>query len=212
MRLRVAWADQLRIIPCRDELADVAADLPGPLGPESEALNSCTGPVMGRAVASGAFQTDTNAIEALNRQLQGDEDQGSFLTEDATRKLIYLAILKAVPQWTRGWTKPCWRSKSTSKTACPTNSYTVTRTPSVVSNGFRVRYRVEAKCAQLVRHVCHRWLSGLAVDLDEESLEPVSEHVVVISGDHVTGCLYVNGVGVRDEFEHVSQAGVADDV
>jgi putative transposase len=50
----------------------------------------------------------TNAIEALNRQLRkAIKTKGSFPTEDAARKLIYLAILNAVPQWTRtrGWTK-----------------------------------------------------------------------------------------------------------
>jgi putative transposase len=50
----------------------------------------------------------TNAIEALNRQLRkAVKTKGSFPTEDAARKLIYLAILNAVPQWTRtrGWTK-----------------------------------------------------------------------------------------------------------
>jgi putative transposase len=33
--------------------------------------------------------------------------KGSFPTEDAARKLVYLAIQNAVPQWTRtrGWTK-----------------------------------------------------------------------------------------------------------
>jgi hypothetical protein len=33
--------------------------------------------------------------------------KGSFPSEDAARKLIYLAIQNAVPQWTRtrGWTK-----------------------------------------------------------------------------------------------------------
>lgn len=33
--------------------------------------------------------------------------KGSFPTEDAARKLIYLAIQNAVPQWTRtrGWAK-----------------------------------------------------------------------------------------------------------
>jgi chromosome partitioning protein len=30
--LRVAWADRLRIVPCTDELADIAADLPAALG------------------------------------------------------------------------------------------------------------------------------------------------------------------------------------
>jgi putative transposase len=50
----------------------------------------------------------TNAIEALNRQLRkAVKTKGSFPTEDAARKLIYLAIHNAVPQWTRtrGWTK-----------------------------------------------------------------------------------------------------------
>jgi putative transposase len=50
----------------------------------------------------------TNAIEALNRQLRkAIKTKGSFPTEDAARKLIYLAIQNAVPQWTRtrGWTK-----------------------------------------------------------------------------------------------------------
>jgi putative transposase len=50
----------------------------------------------------------TNAIEALNRQLRkAVKTKGSFPSEDAARKLIYLAIQNAVPQWTRtrGWTK-----------------------------------------------------------------------------------------------------------
>jgi putative transposase len=50
----------------------------------------------------------TNAIEALNRQLRKTiKTKGSFPSEDAARKLIYLAIQNAVPQWTRtrGWTK-----------------------------------------------------------------------------------------------------------
>jgi putative transposase len=50
----------------------------------------------------------TNAIEALNRQLRkAIKTKGSFPSEDAARKLIYLAIGNAVPQWTttRGWTK-----------------------------------------------------------------------------------------------------------
>jgi putative transposase len=50
----------------------------------------------------------TNAIEALNRQLRkAVKTKGHFPTEDAARKLIYLAITNAVPQWTRtrGWTK-----------------------------------------------------------------------------------------------------------
>jgi transposase-like protein len=50
----------------------------------------------------------TNAIEALNRQLRkAVKTKGHFLSKDAARKLSYLAIQNAVPQWTstRGWTK-----------------------------------------------------------------------------------------------------------
>ena len=50
----------------------------------------------------------TNAIEALNRQLRkAVKTKGHFPTEDAARKLLYLALHNAVPQWTRtrGWTK-----------------------------------------------------------------------------------------------------------
>ena len=50
----------------------------------------------------------TNAIEALNRQLRkAVKTKGHFPSEDSARKLIYLAIQNAVPQWTRtrGWTK-----------------------------------------------------------------------------------------------------------
>jgi putative transposase len=50
----------------------------------------------------------TNAIEALNRQLRkAVKTKGSFPSEEAATKLIYLAIHNAVPQWTRtrGWTK-----------------------------------------------------------------------------------------------------------
>jgi putative transposase len=50
----------------------------------------------------------TNAIEALNRQLRkAVKTKGHFPTEDAARKLVYLAIQNAVPQWThtRSWTK-----------------------------------------------------------------------------------------------------------
>ncbi len=50
----------------------------------------------------------TNAIEALNRQLRkAVKTKGHFPSEDAARKLVYLAIQNAVPQSTRtrGWTK-----------------------------------------------------------------------------------------------------------
>jgi putative transposase len=49
----------------------------------------------------------TNAIEALNRQLRkAIKTKGHFPNEDAARKLIYLALHNAVPQWTRtrNWT------------------------------------------------------------------------------------------------------------
>jgi putative transposase len=49
----------------------------------------------------------TNAIEALNRQLRKAlKTKGHFPNEDAARKLIYLAVTNAVPQWTRcrNWT------------------------------------------------------------------------------------------------------------
>jgi putative transposase len=50
----------------------------------------------------------TNAIEALNRQLRkAIKTKGSFPSEDAARKLVYLALQNATPQWTRcrSWTK-----------------------------------------------------------------------------------------------------------
>src|SRR5881227_2919133 len=50
----------------------------------------------------------TNLIEALNRQLRKSiKTKGHFPTEEAARKLIYLAITNATPKWTRvaGWTK-----------------------------------------------------------------------------------------------------------
>jgi putative transposase len=56
----------------------------------------------------------TNAIEALNRQLRkAIKTKGSFPSEDAARKLVYLAIQNAAPQWTRtrGWTKALLASK-----------------------------------------------------------------------------------------------------
>jgi len=56
----------------------------------------------------------TNAIEALNRQLRkAVKTKGRFPSEDAARKLMYLAIQNAVPQWTRtrGWTKALLASK-----------------------------------------------------------------------------------------------------
>jgi putative transposase len=49
----------------------------------------------------------TNAIEALNRQLRkAIKTKGSFPNEDSARKLVYLALQNATPQWTRtrNWT------------------------------------------------------------------------------------------------------------
>ena len=61
--------------------------------------------------AASTLHTDTNAIEnaieALNRQLRkAIKTKGSFPTEDAARKLVYLATQNATPQWTktRNWT------------------------------------------------------------------------------------------------------------
>jgi transposase-like protein len=73
-----------------------------------ETLNSCNGPVVGSGGIYPSFIPDTNAIEALNRQLRkAVKTKGSFPTEDAARKLLFLAIQNAGPQWTRtrGWTK-----------------------------------------------------------------------------------------------------------
>jgi transposase-like protein len=53
------------------------------------------------------FIPDTNAIEALNRQLRkAVKTKGHFPSEDAARKLLFLAIQNAVPAWTRtrNWT------------------------------------------------------------------------------------------------------------
>ena len=57
--------------------------------------------------ASWPFIPVTNAIEALNRQLRkAIKTKGHFPNEDAARKLVYLALQNAVPQWTqtRNWT------------------------------------------------------------------------------------------------------------
>jgi transposase-like protein len=70
-------------------------------------LNTCNGPVGGARRHLPPFIPDTNAIEALNRQLRkAIKTKGSFPNEDAARKLVYLALQNAVPQWTRtrNWT------------------------------------------------------------------------------------------------------------
>jgi len=66
----------------------------------------------------------TNAIEALNRQLRkAVKTKGHFPTEDAARKLLYLAIQNAVPNGPEpaAGRKPSSRSKSNSEIAYPTN-------------------------------------------------------------------------------------------
>ena len=63
-----------------------------------EALNSCNGPVMRRRWHLPPFIPDTNAIEALNRQLRkAIKTKGSFPNEDAARKLVYLAPAERRP-------------------------------------------------------------------------------------------------------------------
>ena len=72
-----------------------------------DTLNSCNGQVGGTQRHLLPFIPDTNAIEALNRQLRkAVKTKGHFPTEDAARKLLYLAIQNAVPAWTRtrNWT------------------------------------------------------------------------------------------------------------
>ena len=64
-------------------------------------------PVVGHGKHPPPFIRDTNAIEALNRQLRkAIKTKGHFPNEEAARKLIYLAIVNAVPAWTRtrNWT------------------------------------------------------------------------------------------------------------
>ena len=64
-------------------------------------------PTRWEASSSPAGTWGTNAIEALNRQLRkAIKTKGHFPNEDAARKLIYLAVMNAVPAWTRtrNWT------------------------------------------------------------------------------------------------------------
>jgi transposase-like protein len=63
--------------------------------------------VLGHEKHPPPFIRDTNAIEALNRQLRkAIKTKGHFPNEEAARNLIYLAIVNAVPAWTRtrNWT------------------------------------------------------------------------------------------------------------
>src|ERR1700747_2080336 len=76
---------------------------------DPEAHKRCNESIRGDTVGHlPPFIPVTNAIEALNRQLRKAlKTKGHFPTEDSARKLIYLAIHNAVPQWTRtrAWTK-----------------------------------------------------------------------------------------------------------
>jgi transposase-like protein len=79
-----------------------------------EALNGCNSSIRGHGGHLPPFIPVTNAIEALNRQLRkAIKTKGHFPSEDSARKLIYLAIQSAAPQWTRtrGWTKALLASK-----------------------------------------------------------------------------------------------------
>jgi hypothetical protein len=68
-------------------------------GPDDE---HSPGPVGGLSDIYRVSYPNTNAIEALNRQLRkAVKTKGSFPSEQAAIKLIYLAIQNAVPQWTR---------------------------------------------------------------------------------------------------------------
>ena len=73
------------------------------------------------------FILDTNAIEALNRQLRkAIKTKGNFPNEDAARKLVYLAINRRCARLdaTRNWTnRAAGASRSTSETASPTNTH-----------------------------------------------------------------------------------------
>ena len=69
------------------------------------------------------FIRDTNAIEALNRQLRkAIKTKGSFPNEDAARKLVYLALRTPSHNGREPGTGPrrCSRSGFTSVTASPT--------------------------------------------------------------------------------------------
>ena len=88
---------------------------------EPEALNSCNGSIVATRQHLRPFIPDTNAIEALNRQLRkAIKTKGSFPNEDAARKLVYLALAE---RRSRNGREPgtgrqrCWRSRSTSVTA-----------------------------------------------------------------------------------------------
>ena len=69
---------------------------------EPEALKGCNGSVTGQGGISPPFIPVTNSIEALHRQVRKIiKTRGHFPTEDAARKLIYLAITRAETKWQR---------------------------------------------------------------------------------------------------------------
>jgi transposase-like protein len=74
-------------------------------GPEPEALNRCNRSVRGHGGISRPFIPVTNAIKALNRQPR-KAIKTQVPSGDAACKLIYLALVNAVPRWTwcRNWT------------------------------------------------------------------------------------------------------------
>ena len=101
----------------------------------------------------------TNAIEALNRQLRkAVKTKGHFPTEDAARKLLYLAIHNAAPQWTRtrNWTKALLAFKIQFRRP-PTRltAYTVSWTPSQTAPGDGHRFRLPptSTCSDCVEGV-----------------------------------------------------------
>jgi transposase-like protein len=92
----------------------------------------------------------TNAIEALNRQLRkAIKTKGHFPNEEAARKLIYLAIVNAVPAQGRATGRqPCSRSRSTSATDYPSEPPTqkIGR-PHAGHNRARDRHQVGVRCS-----------------------------------------------------------------
>ena len=75
------------------------------------------------------WEVPADAIEALNRQLRkAVKTKGHFPSEDAARKLLYLAIQNAVPAWTMT-PELDDRAAATSETAYLPNQ-PVRRTPS----------------------------------------------------------------------------------
>ena len=69
------------------------------------------------------FIPDTNAIEALNRQIRKIiKTRGSFPNQDSARKLLYLAITRAQRNWrhTDNWASALTAFRIHAATASPT--------------------------------------------------------------------------------------------